>query len=254
MHDSSLANIFQRHFHIRYANNQHLKNQVYKIRHKVYCEELGWEQENKQLIEKDKYDDFSHHFLIFHKASNQAIGCVRLVSPQFLALEQTLPCELFYPQEDMAKAINQSHYFSSNYGEVSRLAILSSFRRRKRDICPQNSSSQIFRIYEKEDLRTFPLISVGLYLSVIACADILKNKGLFIVAATALSKKLSRLGAPIKPILNTIEHRGERRLNFILAENVQKSLVGGSADLYSKIKHDISMQMSDVKRELLEIA
>lgn len=252
--DNNLSCVFQRYFKVTYANTLELKQEVFKIRHTVYCEELGWEAISKNALEQDEYDDFSYHFLIRHQPSLEYIGCVRLVSPQFLSLNQTLPCELFYPQQDVADAINQANVYSSGYGEVSRLAILSNFRRRKRDYLSQTINGDVFKLFNPEDIRVTPLISIGLYLAVIACADILNNKGLFIMAAPALSKKLSRLGAPIKPILNKVEHKGTRQLNFLKAQDIHQTLIGGTADLYNMIKEDILQQMNAIERKVEEIA
>ncbi|UCC60437.1 MAG: methyltransferase domain-containing protein [Dehalococcoidia bacterium] len=51
---------------------------VYKLRHQVYCVELGFEPQNDSGLETDEYDEYAMHFLAIDQ-DNQPIGTLRAV-------------------------------------------------------------------------------------------------------------------------------------------------------------------------------
>ena len=63
------------------ANTGELKEEVYKIRHNVYCEELGFEPLRPDQMEMDEFDAFAQYCLIKHIGSDAFAGTVRLVTP-----------------------------------------------------------------------------------------------------------------------------------------------------------------------------
>jgi N-acyl amino acid synthase of PEP-CTERM/exosortase system len=108
----------------------------YALRHKVYCEELGYEEARKTQQEFDDYDKNSIGCLISTKAKkgninldDPAISGVRLVFPSQELNGKDLPClesiKHNYPveYENIKKQLD-----GLRYAEISRLLILNNFR------------------------------------------------------------------------------------------------------------------------------
>ncbi|MCH9697152.1 MAG: PEP-CTERM/exosortase system-associated acyltransferase [Gammaproteobacteria bacterium] len=119
-------------FYVTQADTPELLEIAYKLRYEVYIKDCGYEFHNPYAsdeIEKDNYDKCSLHCLLFHKPSNTAIGYVRLIPFQDNNTYH-LPIEKFGIQFDneFNKKIR-----SPEFGEISRMAIHPSFRRRLSD-------------------------------------------------------------------------------------------------------------------------
>ena len=63
------------------ATTQALREECYRIRHDVYCRELGFEAVREDGMETDAYDPHSVHCLLRAHASDRLIGCIRLILP-----------------------------------------------------------------------------------------------------------------------------------------------------------------------------
>ena len=97
---------------------------VYKLRYLVYCHECGFEdpQDYPDQMEKDCYDDFSVHFGIFIEKTDELVGTARLVLPAVGGV----PIEKYMQiDRQLLPAFDAQHI-----GEISRLAISKSFRKR----------------------------------------------------------------------------------------------------------------------------
>lgn len=81
-----------RHFSVEIADSVHAQHEVFQLRHQVYCEERGFER-GLNGVETDAYDPRSHHVLLRHRATNQAVGTVRLILPRIGGPGGDLPME-----------------------------------------------------------------------------------------------------------------------------------------------------------------
>ena len=54
-------------------------DQVFRIRHDVYCRDLGWETMRKDGRESDEYDRHSFHCLLRQRDTGEPVGCTRLI-------------------------------------------------------------------------------------------------------------------------------------------------------------------------------
>src|SRR5262245_21277869 len=66
-------------FEIIPAFSDALRDEVYRVRHQVYCEELAFEPQRPDRREYDEYDPHSLHLLIRSVRYGEFIGCTRLV-------------------------------------------------------------------------------------------------------------------------------------------------------------------------------
>ena len=77
----SLTEDFRRFFKVSLATTPEQKQAVYRLRYRVYCEELQYEPADAfpDKAEFDEFDARSLHCLVIHRRSGLAAGCVRLV-------------------------------------------------------------------------------------------------------------------------------------------------------------------------------
>ena len=62
------------------ADSEKLKNEVFQLRHSVYCEELRFEDSRDNCQVTDEFDARSIHCFVRHLSSNSIAGTVRLIT------------------------------------------------------------------------------------------------------------------------------------------------------------------------------
>jgi N-acyl amino acid synthase of PEP-CTERM/exosortase system len=90
---TTLRDAFRAWFEVMPAHSPELRDAAYRIRHSVYCEDLGYEPCRADGRETDQYDADSLHLLVRHRASDTFVGCVRLIRAPRLNAAQPLPFE-----------------------------------------------------------------------------------------------------------------------------------------------------------------
>ncbi len=232
---SNLAEHFHEYFSLQFANNETLKQKVFKIRYEVYCEEFKYQARVNcpEGLEKDADDDRSLHFLLQHKATNSSIGCVRLVLPNQPSLSNVLPFEKAVPQ---GVEMSWQPQLRGNYGEISRLAVISQFRRRQgEDSNPVGdllSLTDLRNSYYDLEQRRFPIIALSLYLTPIAIALEL-GIDLVVVMKPRLARNLRNIGIVSHCLSNLFDYHGKQGLFSIRPteifqfadENIQDLLI-----------------------------
>lgn len=199
---------FQTYFRVVPAVTEGLIEEAQRIRHAVYCEELGWEPISADGMEKDHYDQHAIHCLLRSVTRGSFVGCIRLVLPSDDGVSLGLPF-----QKACAGKLNEGHpdpvaLANGEIAEVSRLAISQDFRRRKNE----KGAPASFGTEEEIDheRRRFPYIPVALYLGMLEMASQRNIKTLYILTEPLLAKHFSRLGGKLEPVGEGIEHRGLR--------------------------------------------
>lgn len=210
---------FQKHFLLKIAENDSLLEEVYRIRYNVYCEELEYEPKENFLDqqEKDIFDHRSIHCLLQHRESQIYAGCVRLVFPDRQNPRFSLPFEKICQTEP-----NHSPF---SYGEVSRLAVRSDFRRRAGE---SQTPSGIVLFDERNNItinkRRFPLIALSLYLAATSIVVIADMEGAFVLMEPCLARQLQYFGFPFVRIGEPVEHHGKRAPYQITQKDLFTSL------------------------------
>jgi len=204
----TLRDSFRRWFEIVPAVTESLKDEAYRLRHSVYCEDLGFEPPAPDNREVDEFDAFSSHLLIRYLPTGEFVGCVRLVRlPPGRTLER-LPLERVCGENLAADAIPTDPWARQHIAEVSRLAIARSFRRRRgeaKQAAPLSDES-----FKAGPIARFPYPLAGLYLGVIAVAALEGLTKLFVLTEPRLAHHLGKLGLQITQIGLPVEHRGLR--------------------------------------------
>lgn len=89
---SLMIDPIQRNFRIEVASSIELRNEAFRLRHKVYCEERHFEP-GQDGLEFDEFDKMSRHVLLRHIATRDVVGTVRLVAPKLAGPGASLPME-----------------------------------------------------------------------------------------------------------------------------------------------------------------
>ncbi len=216
------------------AVNKEHKNTVFGIRHNVYCEELKFEPENEDKIEKDEFDAHAHHCLIQHKSSKKHAGTVRIVYSQ--NEDMLLPLEKYCLDSIDHPTLKPTNFPRDSICEISRLAVPAEFRRRQSDKFDGAATGVINAdVYSKQELRCFPFIAIGLYLS---AANVVMKEGIdhvFVMMEPRLARSLRLVGINFQSIGPVIDYHGKRAPYYIPRKGFEDTLPIGFKALFDKI-------------------
>ncbi|MGB1198968.1 MAG: PEP-CTERM/exosortase system-associated acyltransferase [Thalassotalea sp.] len=241
----SVAENFNQYFKIRLANTKALRQEAYKIRYGVYSAELGWEPENKLQMEMDEYDNYSYHCLLEHRRTGTFAGCIRYIMPSPNAPKSKLPFEASCMHSANKEVFDTDSLPRGSFGEISRLAVLATFRRREKERNKPYVLKEIdpATIYTKEEHRNFPHIAMGLYLGCLALASLCKHQGAVVMMEPRLNRRLKRFGLPFEQIGDVMDYHGQRAMFFIGEKDFYRGLTEQLEALYSIIYKDIVEQI-----------
>lgn len=243
-----LGTSFKQYFEIVPALTEDLKREAYRIRHSVYCEDLHFELLRHNKFEMDEYDAHSLHLLIRSIRNDTFIGCTRIIRPQSNETDGFLPFEKACAQTLNRSIIDPSKLPKDKIAEVSRLAVVSAYRRRKGEKnSPVNVSEEDYGI---GPFPRFPYIPLGLYIGTIELARIYDIEILFMLTEERLASHFSRLGAQLEFIGTPIEHRGLRFPSMVEISNVINNMKPIFRPLYQTIAQDVRNRTGRGKSDL----
>jgi len=235
---SNIGNLFEQHFKLIVANTAELREEVHRIRYKVYCQELGYEREEdcKNDMEQDIYDRRSIHCLLMHLSSSLYAGCVRLVLPAPLQAEANLPFERVFEHSSQSNSIELRNLPRHSFGEVSRLAITPEFRKRNGEEVQaiQGLSSKQRESLENER-QYFPLISLGLCLAATSIVMEVDLDGAFTIMQPRLARHLRRFGINFCQVGELVEFHGQRGLFQLSLKEALTSMRPDVYELYQRL-------------------
>lgn len=226
------------------AMNQCLKEESFRIRHHVYCEELGFEPESDTGLETDEFDSRSLFALIKHRPSNTFTSCVRIITSS--SPDELLPIEKFCQGAITDEAFNPQNFERKTIAEISRLAVKESFRRRKADkfigsaIGGVNESN-----YSETELRSFPFIAMGLYMSAAILSKSFGITHLYIMMEPRLARSMKFLGIKFQQLGEPVNYHGLRAPYYITPEDFIKNLAPNFRILFNIIEKDITAQLEE---------
>ncbi|MEE4375995.1 MAG: PEP-CTERM/exosortase system-associated acyltransferase [Candidatus Competibacteraceae bacterium] len=205
MDQKDIVSLFNQYFQLTLANDLKSREQVYRIRYQVFCEEFGYFQGAKEL-EHDKNDLRAQHCLLIHKDTRQPIGCFRLIGSSSKAGDLPLPFEQFCTSPSRYSCLPDSLPRGS-FCECSRLATTSYFRRRKEDEKKPISMPEKAQV-ESDRRSPFPFIPVGLFLASLAIFLRSDYHYAFAMMEPRLSRMLRRVGIHFNQVGDVIDERG----------------------------------------------
>jgi N-acyl amino acid synthase of PEP-CTERM/exosortase system len=183
-------------------------------------------------VERDEHDPDSIHLLIRHGPSDAFVGCVRLICLPGGKEMQRLPFERLC--SGLAPgAVPDAPERRARIAEVSRLAVVRAFRRRRGEQAHAAPVSDAD--FSGAPTLRFPYVLVGLYLGVVAAAMLHDIQRLFVLTEPRLSEHLHRLGLRVIRIGPPVEHRGLRVPSMIDVAPVAESLHPMGRPLYDHV-------------------
>tara|TARA_R110001583_G_scaffold15761_1_gene64671 strand:- start:284 stop:1057 length:774 start_codon:yes stop_codon:yes gene_type:complete len=219
----NLGHGFRKYFEIAPATNEALRNDVFRIRHEVYCEELKFEPERPDRLETDEYDPHSLHCLIrTSNTPNHLVGCTRLVLAKPDDPLAPLPFERTCANTLDRSIIDPLKLPRDRIAEVSRLAVRGTYRRRKGDDKAAVAISD--DDFGTGDRPRFPYIPIGLYLGAVALAARSGIDTLFVLTEPRLASHFGKLGVDIRQIGGPVEHRGTRVPSMMDVPSIIKNM------------------------------
>jgi N-acyl amino acid synthase of PEP-CTERM/exosortase system len=246
MSNYSVADNFNQFFKIKFADTKELRQEAFKIRYGVYSAELGWEPENLLKMETDECDDYAYHCVLEHRRTGAYAGCVRLVIPPANNKTLKLPFESNCLHAARTNIVDSTVMERGSFGEISRLAVLESFRRRGKEENVPFVLKEIDpkTVYTEEERRNFPNIAMGLYLGAVALAKILNHKGMFVMMEPRLNKRLQRFGLPFQQAGDEMNYHGNRAMFYLERENFDNKLNEEIKEFFNMVHDDLYEQMT----------
>ena len=232
-----LGSIFHQYFEIVPAFSNALKDEVYRVRHQVYCEDLQFESARPDRLETDEHDSNSLHLLLRSVKTGEFIGCTRIVRPRPDDSTYHLPFETTCAMALDRAIIDPAGLPRDRIAEVSRLAVVASYRRRKGE-----ANSPVSLADEDSDIgksRRFPYIPLGLYLGTTELARISGINTLFVLTEPRQAAHFCKLGVKLQIIGEAIEHRGERVPAMMDVDSIITEMRTIFHSLYHAIAADI---------------
>ncbi|MCC2618214.1 PEP-CTERM/exosortase system-associated acyltransferase [Aestuariibacter halophilus] len=191
------------------VTDSHQQQQCYALRHQVYCHELGFEPRRDNGEESDSYDEYARSVMVNHAPSGQLAGCIRIICPD--NDQQLLPLERLYAATEGALSIQPSTLPRDSICELSRIAISPLFRRRTADSHPGAATGVIdASAYGDLEVRCFPLLAMGLYLSAVAQCCQLKRQHAFAMMEQSLVSSVEQAGLTLEQIGEWRDYHGQR--------------------------------------------
>ena len=247
----NLGEGFKKHFEVIPALTPELQDHVFRIRHSVYCEELKFEPTRANSRETDEYDAHSLHCLLRNIHTGEFIGCTRLIRQRPDDPLYPLPFEKTCEASLDRTIIDPRALPRDAIGEVSRLAVLRTYRRRQGEDQHAIGSHKPFGELWRP---RFPYIPVGLYLGVIELAVRHNINTIFVLTEPRLAAHFSRLGVKVRQIGEPVEHRGLRIPSMMDCRSIIDGLTFITRPLHRAIADSIDRYLRGDDRSTSAVA
>lgn len=237
-----LVDNFSDYFEIVPALGAKLRDTVFRIRYSVYAEELGWEDQDKfpAGMEQDPYDRHSLHCLLRHRPSGEFIGCVRLVMNDPENNQALFPIEETFESNFVQTHPRLEQYQRQDLAEISRIAVLSSFRHRPGEKNKPNTEIEDPKQKNRAERRRFPHIALGLYLAAGAMGLEQGKSCVFAMMEPKLARRLRIFGIKFEQLGEPIDHRGLRAPFIVTRENFSNGLAPPMSALLDHISDAVT--------------
>lgn len=230
---TNINDLIESRFHIKLTGLGSSSEANFRLRHKIYCQELAYEPASgaNSDQEYDCYDKHALHVTIIDKSCNEAVACVRLV----LASEQhRLPLEdhchesLYWPQVEVLQQ-------RSKVAELSRLVVVPEFRT---ELASLTGDRLAF------------LPAQMAYLSGIALAELMGKVTVFAMMEPLLPRLLRRTGIHTQRVGDPIEYHGLRCAYSLQPQGLANLLRADTGRIYDKLKEVLAHQLTGVVSEV----
>ncbi|MFT5756784.1 MAG: N-acyl amino acid synthase of PEP-CTERM/exosortase system [Alteromonadaceae bacterium] len=243
----SIAEHFTKFLQPEFASNHELTEEVYRIRHNVYCDELAFLDKHEDGREHDEFDPQSLFALIKHKPTDVYTSCVRIVKST--QASELLPLEKLCMNSITNMELHPKNFARSEIAEISRLAVKAEFRRRKVDKYKGSAQGVISETtYSETELRCFPFIAIGLYMAGATLAIDTGVKHVYVMMEPRLARSMKFVGIKFIQLGDAIDYHGLRAPYYINPLIFLENLSPGFKSLYLSIREDLNNQINRCKK------
>lgn len=235
---NAIVDYFSRYLKPQIANSDVVKEQAYKLRHQVYCEELAYEETNAAQLECDEFDARAIHCVVQHLSSNTLAGTLRLIPTK--NGDELLPLDKLCAQAITHPELHPKHFLRHQVCEISRLAVPAVFRKRQTDQFAGSATGAINeQTFSTHELRYFPYIAISLYLSAIAMCRKMRCFHVFVMMEPRLARSLDFVGIHFTQLGPVIDYHGKRAAYYVDARELRKDLSVGYKNFLQVIEGEL---------------
>lgn len=212
--NSALADTFVRYFQLAFpdAADSDALREAYRIRYQVFCEELGFFKATaspEEEVERDEFDQRSSHCVVRHRLTGYPAGYVRLVHCGLDTAARLLPIEMRFHDCLVHPILHPEHLDRNKICEISRLSVHAGFRRRAGEK-EWLHGDPVWLQGGPDHLRTFPLITVALFMGVLGMAIAQGREHAFAMMEPRLSRLVKASGFAVTKVGEPREYYGLR--------------------------------------------
>ncbi len=237
LNESTISQGYQRFFKVVPALTDALRVENYRIRHDVYCRELGFESVRADGMETDAFDPRSVHCLVQSVTSGTYVGCARLVRVDPAQPRAPLPFELTCRNTLDRSIVDPMQLDRLRIAEISRLAVTRTYRRRQGETTRPISMAD--DDFGTEQQPRQPYLALAVYLAMISLAHEFGLETLFVLTEPRLAAILARVGFRFEPIGGEIEHRGIRIPLMMSVNGIVQALSSPLRALFAVISDEV---------------
>ncbi len=236
--EAQRAERFGQFFRVSPALDPSALDEVHHIRHEVYARDLGFEEVRADGRERDAHDRHAMHCIVRTAQGGRSVGCARLVFPDPDDATRPLPFEVTCRDALDRRLIDPQALPRDRIAEVSRLAVMGEFRRRRGEQAHPLAISA--NDCAGHPVPRFPNIPVSLYIAAVVMAQRRGVEYLFTLTEPRLARHFALMGVQVRAIGSPVEHRGLRVPSLIRMSEVYPSLRA----LIRPIWHEVHAQMN----------
>jgi N-acyl amino acid synthase of PEP-CTERM/exosortase system len=225
------------HFSVQLASSPLERDRVYRLRHRVYCEEHGYEPLTADRREKDGHDAHSAFCTLTHRETGLTAGCVRLIlasSDDLMAMEAH--CRDCMYVGDLQSMQESRHEVC----EISRLAVDPVFRKR-----PSESRVAMggfnARDFCEDERRLFSMLGIATLVTGFAAADLLGRQRNYAMMEAGLNRLLVRSGILVQQVGQFTEYHGRRAPFFITTDVLLEHMRPDMKFLFRQIRSELAV-------------
>lgn len=213
-----LISAFNQYFELVPVDTPELRMQAFVLRYQVYSLETGFEREEDCKAgvdgegrplhwEEDEFDARSDHYLVRHRRTGIYAATARLILADAKDVMAPFPIETHCRLEQWVGDAG----IRRRLGEISRFAVSKAFKRRLGEAGTlAGVSPHVDSYFERDERRTFPHISLGLFAAVMRMVYAHRVTHCYAVMEPALHRLIGRFGVVFHQIGPTVDYHGLR--------------------------------------------
>ncbi|MFP5405385.1 MAG: PEP-CTERM/exosortase system-associated acyltransferase [Gammaproteobacteria bacterium] len=209
-------------FSLELADRDDLLAESFRLRYRVYVDEMKFErpEDCPGGVECDAFDSRSLTVLLRHNASRRFIGCVRVIVADPVDKTRPFPFEIAALDQIASRSELLHQTPRERIGEVSRLAVVQEFRRRKCDREAGLYTLPELAHFDSDPRRHNIPPALGLIFAAAWLGIEVGLEAVFVMMELRLARLLRSLGMTFRQVAEPVEYHGLRAPFEITSETL----------------------------------